>query len=63
MGDPGEGRLAGVLPQCPALPKLGLDGNQITDQGAGRFAGVLSQCRMLAHLDLGVQWEDFIYGL
>jgi hypothetical protein len=48
----GTARLAGVLPQCPALVHLDLRGNYIGAVGAGTLAGVLPQCRALAHLNL-----------
>jgi hypothetical protein len=48
----GSARLAGVLPQCPALAHLDLSGNQIGQDGAESLAGVLGQCTALAHLDL-----------
>jgi Ran GTPase-activating protein (RanGAP) involved in mRNA processing and transport len=48
-----------VLPQCPALSVLSLEGNQIGDQGAGSaghcgstLAGVLPQCPALSYLNL-----------
>jgi hypothetical protein len=40
-----------VLPQCPALSELDLQGNRIGDQGAG-LAGVPPQCPALSYLNL-----------
>jgi hypothetical protein len=48
----GAARLAGMLPQCPALVHLDLRGNNIRDKGAESLAGVLAQCPVLAHLNL-----------
>ena len=45
-------RLAGVLPQCPALTHLDLSGNKIGTAGEEILDGVLGQCTVLTHLDL-----------
>jgi Ran GTPase-activating protein (RanGAP) involved in mRNA processing and transport len=42
LGDEGAGRLAEVLPQCPALRLLWLRNNWIGGQGAGRYNKQLS---------------------
>ena len=53
IGAEGAGRVAGVLPQSPALSILFLEDNEIGDEGARRLAGVLPQCPALRYLRLG----------
>ena len=63
IGDEGAGRLAEVLPQCPALSVLDLGGNRIRAEGARtsaqrcgghRLLGVLPQCPALTVLTVGI---------
>jgi Ran GTPase-activating protein (RanGAP) involved in mRNA processing and transport len=50
----GAKSLAKVLPQCTALARLNLSGDDIGAAGAKNLAGVLAQCSALTRLDLAV---------